>query len=63
MVAMGIPFGFDSTQGKKVDDEAANTGAVKVKTTRTARQYMNRKVCGSIYLIMNSKFGDVFLCI
>ena len=43
MMAMGIPFGFDSTQGKKVDDEAANTGAVKVKTTRTARQYMNRR--------------------
>ncbi|KAL4524949.1 hypothetical protein Ndes2526B_g07131 [Nannochloris sp. 'desiccata'] len=43
MMAMGIPFGFDSTQGKKVEDEAANTGAIKIKTTRTARQYMNRK--------------------
>ena len=48
MMAMGIPFGFDTTQGKKVEDEAANTGAIKIKTTRTARQYMNRKVsfCG-----------------
>ena len=44
MAAMGIPFGFDSTQGKKVEDDGANTGAVKVKTTRSARQYMNRKV-------------------
>lgn len=35
--------GFDSTQGKFVDDEGVNAGAVKVKTTRTARQYMNRK--------------------
>jgi U4/U6.U5 tri-snRNP-associated protein 3 len=49
MMAMGIPFGFDTTQGKKVEDEAANTGAIKIKTTRTARQYMNRKV--SYYFI------------
>jgi hypothetical protein len=44
MMSMGIPFGFDTTQGKKVEDEAANAGAIKIKTTRTARQYMNRKV-------------------
>ena len=43
MVAMGIPFGFESTQGKHVEDEAANQGAVKTATKRTARQYMNRK--------------------
>jgi len=43
MMAMGIPFGFDSTQGKHVDDKASNQGAVKVATKRSARQYMNRK--------------------
>lgn len=43
MISMGIPFGFDTTQGKHVEDERANAGAVKVKTTRSARQYMNRK--------------------
>lgn len=43
MMAMGIPFGFDSTQGKHVDDTASNQGAVKVATKRSARQYMNRK--------------------
>lgn len=43
MMAMGIPFGFDSTQGKHVDDMASNQGAVKVATKRSARQYMNRK--------------------
>lgn len=35
--------GFDTSQGKHVEDESANAGAIKVKTTRTARQYMNRK--------------------
>lgn len=39
MQQMGMPFGFDSTHGKKHDD----AGAVKVKTTRGARQFMNRK--------------------
>lgn len=34
--------GFDSTHGKHVD--VPDEGAVKVKTTRTARQYMNRRV-------------------
>ncbi len=43
MAGMGIPFGFDTTQGKHVDDDAANAGAVKAKQTRRARQYMNRR--------------------
>lgn len=43
MAAMGIPFGFDTTQGKHVEDDAVNAGAVKTKQTRKARQYMNRK--------------------
>ena len=43
MVAMGIPFGFDTTQGKHVEDASANQGAVKVATKRSARQYMNRR--------------------
>jgi U4/U6.U5 tri-snRNP-associated protein 3 len=43
MQAMGIPFGFDTTQGKEVEDEAANISAIKVKTTRSGRQFMNRK--------------------
>ena len=43
MSMMGIPFGFGTTQGKKVDDDACNAGAVKVNSKRTARQYMNRK--------------------
>lgn len=30
-------------QGKQVDDESANAGAVKAKQTRQARQYMNRR--------------------
>jgi hypothetical protein len=32
--------GFDSTQGKKHDD----AGAVKLKSNRGARQFMNRRV-------------------
>ena len=43
MMAMGIPFGFDTTNGKHVEEEAANAGAVKAKKTRRARQYMNRR--------------------
>ena len=31
MSMMGIPFGFDSTQGKHVEDEASNAGGVKSK--------------------------------
>jgi len=40
---MGIPFGFDTTQGKHIEDESVNAGAVKVKQKRRARQYMNRR--------------------
>jgi U4/U6.U5 tri-snRNP-associated protein 3 len=43
MVAMGIPFGFDTTQGRHINDDGANAGAVNVKTTRQARQFMNRR--------------------
>lgn len=43
MAAMGIPFGFDTTNGKEVADDRANAGAVKAKQTRQARQYMNRR--------------------
>lgn len=43
MQAMGIPFGFDTTQGKQTEDDASNAGAVKVQSKRAARQYMNRK--------------------
>ena len=43
MAAMGIPFGFDTTNGKEVQDAKANAGAVKAKQTRQARQYMNRR--------------------
>lgn len=43
MQAMGIPFGFQSTQGKHVEDDGANAGAIRAKSLRQARQYMNRK--------------------
>lgn len=43
MQAMGIPFTFDTTQGKHVEDESANAGAVKIKSKRSARQFMNRR--------------------
>ena len=43
MTMMGIPFAFASTQGKHVEDEMANVGAVKTKEKRRARQYMNRR--------------------
>lgn len=43
MAAMGIPFGFDTTQGKQSDDPRTSVGAVKVKSTRQARQFMNRR--------------------
>ncbi len=42
MAMMGIPFGFGTTQGAKVEDDACNVGAVKVNSKRSARQYMNR---------------------
>ena len=37
-----LPQGFDTSAGKKHEDAAV--GAIKVKSTRGARQYMNRKV-------------------
>jgi hypothetical protein len=40
MQAMGVPFGFATTAGKHVEDDGANAGAVKVKSTRSARQFM-----------------------
>ena len=43
MMACGIPFGFASSAGTYVEDEACHASAVQVKTTRKARQYMNRK--------------------
>ena len=43
MQAMGIPFTFDTTQGRHVEDETANSSGIKIKSKRTARQYMNRR--------------------
>lgn len=43
MQAMGIPFTFDTTQGRHVDDESVNVSGIKIKSKRTARQYMNRR--------------------
>jgi len=41
MSQLGLPVGFDSTKGKQVAGNDA--GAVKVKSTREYRQYMNRR--------------------
>ena len=41
MALMGFG-GFNSTRGKQVDDPNSNASAVHKKTTRRARQYMNR---------------------
>ena len=41
MALMGFG-GFGTTQGKQVEDANANVSAVHKKTTRRARQYMNR---------------------
>jgi len=43
MEAMGIPTGFDTAKNKEKEDTV--NGAVRIKTARMARQYMNRK-CG-----------------
>jgi len=48
MAAMGIPMGFGSTKGKHVEDEWCNVYAVKKKTKREARQFMNRVKGGLI---------------
>ena len=37
------PLGLVVCQGKHVEDDAVNAGAVKAKETRQARQYMNRR--------------------
>lgn len=42
MMAMMGFAGFGSTSGQHVDDPNANVSAVNKKTTRRARQYMNR---------------------
>jgi len=41
MAAMGLPTGFNTTQGKEVKD--GNVAGVRVATKRQFRQYMNRK--------------------
>ena len=41
MALMGFG-GFGSTAGKHVDDRRVNVGAARKRTTRKARQYMNR---------------------
>lgn len=41
MALMGFG-GFGTTQGQQVEDPNANVSAVHKKTTRRARQYMNR---------------------
>ncbi|KAF6265144.1 hypothetical protein COO60DRAFT_1480852 [Scenedesmus sp. NREL 46B-D3] len=43
MQMMGMPFTFDSTQGRHVEDDAANASGIKIKSKRSARQYMNRR--------------------
>jgi U4/U6.U5 tri-snRNP-associated protein 3 len=43
MQQLGLPFGFDTTQGTLVEDAAANESAFKITSQRKARQFMNRK--------------------
>ena len=43
MLAMGIPFSFDTTQGKDVEDPNAKASGIKTSSKRTARQFMNRR--------------------
>eukprot|EP00854_Cymbomonas_tetramitiformis_P012820 gene12820-15150_t len=43
MASMGIPTGFTTTQGKEVADSRVNLSGVHKKSTRQARQYMNRR--------------------
>ena len=42
MKAMGLPVGFDTTQGKPVSGNEFNE-AVRIKQKRIYRQYMNRR--------------------
>jgi U4/U6.U5 tri-snRNP-associated protein 3 len=41
MRALGLPCGFDTTQGKEVKD--GNVAGVRVASKRQFRQYMNRR--------------------
>lgn len=41
--AFGMPFMFDTTQGKGTEDERAKESGVYKHSIRAARQYMNRK--------------------
>ena len=43
MAMMGLPMGFDTTQGKDVGDARTKLEAVKKKEVRKYRQYMNRR--------------------
>ena len=43
MQSLGLPFGFQTTQGTEVEDAAANESGFKVTSQRKPRQYMNRK--------------------
>jgi U4/U6.U5 small nuclear ribonucleoproteins len=43
MQSLGLPFGFQTTQGAEVEDAAANESAMKVTSQRQPRQFMNRK--------------------
>lgn len=43
MLSMGIPFSFDTTQGKGVEDPNAKASAIKTSSKRSARQFMNRR--------------------
>jgi U4/U6.U5 tri-snRNP-associated protein 3 len=43
MTAMGIPTGFDSTQGKGTGDPRCKMEGMRRKEVRKYRQYMNRR--------------------
>jgi U4/U6.U5 tri-snRNP-associated protein 3 len=43
MQQLGLPFGFNTTQGHEVDDAASNISAIKFTSQRKPRQFMNRK--------------------
>jgi len=42
MKVMGLPFNFDTSKGKQIDDNTT-TGFCRIKSKRHFRQYMNRK--------------------
>jgi len=43
MAAMGIPTGFDTTQGKGTGDPRCKIEGMRRKEVRKYRQYMNRR--------------------